>query len=279
MPICRNSARCVTIFAADMENKGKNDRRKVLEFVTAAGEVMLQNGAEVSRTQQTMEIMAQSFGVHSFHGYVLTNGLFASICTEEGCPAQIRSVLQSSVHLGRVEAVNALSRHIAQGKVDLEEAEKQLEQIRNMPLASKRNQVLACGFGSAGFAILFGGIWQDGVIALLVGFLLQLLLLRMEKAGVGRLFTRFWGAAFVAAMTILLFQTGLGANMDKAIIGALMPLVPGMALTLGIRDLIDADFLSGVIRMLDALLTGACIACGTGIVLLVAAYLPGVMPL
>lgn len=255
-----------------------NDRRKVLDFVTAAGETMLKNGAEVSRTQQTMEIMAKSFGVEGFHGYVLTNGLFTSIGSDEECPAQIRSVPQSTVHLGRVEAVNDLSRRIAAQKISLDSAFRELEEIRNIPEVPPWQQVLACGMGSAGFAILFGGIWQDGVIALLVGFLLQMLLIKMSEWGIAKLLTRFWGAIFVVGMTLLLFQTGVGQNMDKSIIGALMPLVPGMALTLGIRDLIDGDFLSGVIRMLDALLTAACIACGAGLVLMLAAWIQGVMP-
>ena len=47
-----------------------NDQQSVLEFVMEAAEVLLKNGAEVSRTQQTMEIMAKSLGVDSFHGYV-----------------------------------------------------------------------------------------------------------------------------------------------------------------------------------------------------------------
>lgn len=253
-----------------------NDPQRVLDFVTAAGELMLKNGAEVSRTQQTMEIMAKSLGVQDFHGYVLTNGLFTSVGADQH-PAQIRSVPASEVHLGRVEALNALSRHIAQGKVDLAGANAELERIRELPYAPSRQQVLACGFGSACFAILFGGMWQDGVVALAVGFCLQLVLLALGRWGANKLFTRFLGAAFVALATMLLFAAGFGVNMDKAIIGALMPLVPGMALTLGIRDLLDADFLSGVIRMLDALLTAACIACGAGLVLLAAASLPGVM--
>ena len=85
-----------------------DNQQRVLHFVTAAGEEMLKNGAEVSRTQQTMEIMAKSLGVEGFHGYVLTNGLFTSIGGEKGCPAQIRSVPSATMHLGRVEALNAL---------------------------------------------------------------------------------------------------------------------------------------------------------------------------
>ena len=253
-----------------------NDQQRVLEFVMAAGEVLLKNGAEVSRTQQTMEIMAKSLGVDSFHGYVLTNGLFASMGTDYGQPAQIRSVPASEVHLGRVEAVNALSRKIAQGHVTLDEAYEELERIKKMPYAPSRDQILACGAGSACFALMFGGIWQDGLIALAVGLGLQVFLLWMGRWGLNKLFTKFLGAAFVALATMLLFLTGFGQNMDKSIIGALMPLVPGMALTLGIRDLIMADFLSGTIRLLDALLTASCIACGVGLVLGLATMIPGV---
>ena len=254
-----------------------NDQQKVLEFVTAAGELLLKNGAEVSRTQQTMEIMAKSLGGENFHGYVLTNGLFTSIGSHAGQPAQIRSVPVSEVHLGRVEAINALSRSIAQGEVGLDGAIARLEEIRCMAYAPSRQQILACGLGSACFAILFGGAWQEGAVALAVGLCLQLMLLWMNRWGANKLFSRFVGAAFVALATMLLYSTGFGTAMDKAIIGALMPLVPGMALTLGIRDLLAADFLSGVIRMLDALLTAGCIACGAGLVLLAAANLPGVI--
>ena len=38
-------------------------------------------------------------------------------------------------------------------------------------------------------------------------------------------------------------------------IGALMPLTPGVALTMSIRDFISGDYLSGTIRLIDALLT------------------------
>ena len=251
-----------------------SDPGQVLRFVTDAGDLMLKNGAEVSRTQQTMEIMARSLGCADFSGYVLTNGVFTSLGAGD-MPAQVRSVPTSAVHLGRVEAINQLSRRLAAGGMGLAEARQELERIRNMPGAPALRQVLACGFGSASFAILFGGVWQDGAVALAVGLALQLVLLGLDRWGAGKLFKCFLGAAFVALGTLAVFAAGFGVNSDKAIIGALMPLVPGMALTLGIRDLIDTDFLSGVIRMLDALLTAACIALGAGFVLALANLLGG----
>ena len=54
--------------------------------------------------------------------------------------------------------------------------------------------------------------------------------------------------------------------MDKIIIGSIIRLVPGVALTNSIRDFFHGDYLSGAIRMLDAFLIGGCIAVGVGFV-------------
>ncbi len=60
-----------------------------------------------------MEIMARSFHLREFHVYVLTNGIFASAGTAE--ISEVRNVPTRTTHLGRVAAVNALSREIARG--------------------------------------------------------------------------------------------------------------------------------------------------------------------
>lgn len=37
-------------------------------------------------------------------------------------------------------------------------------------------------------------------------------------------------------------------------VGAIMPMIPGVAFVNAIRDIADTDFLSGLVRMIDALL-------------------------
>ena len=86
-------------------------RRRIMDFIMAAGQTLLENGAEVFRVEQTMEIMAASFHLREFHVYVLTNGIFASAGTAE--MSEVRNVPTRTTHLGRVAAVNQLSRQIA----------------------------------------------------------------------------------------------------------------------------------------------------------------------
>ena len=106
-------------------------QRRILDLCVDAGETLLANGAEIYRVQQTMEIIARSYGARSFHVYVLTNGLFASM--EDGGAVQsaaVRSTPRVEMNLGRISAVNALSREIVAGRVPLEGAFVRLAQIR-----------------------------------------------------------------------------------------------------------------------------------------------------
>lgn len=63
----------------------------------------------------------------------------------------------------------------------------------------------------------------------------------------------------------------LGTEPSHAIIGTRCP-DPGIAFTMGIRDFVQGDYLSGTIRMIDALLIAASIAIGTGLVLSLYAF-------
>ena len=91
--------------------------RRVLRFAVLMGETLLHNGGEIFRVQDTMERVARAFGEENFHAYVLTNGLFASVDGAVCESSTVRALQPGATHLGRIIAVNALSREIAAGKV------------------------------------------------------------------------------------------------------------------------------------------------------------------
>ena len=128
-------------------------RRRIMDFIMAAGQTLLENGAEVFRVEQTMQIMARSLHLREFHVYVLTNGIFASAGTAE--ISEVRNVPVRTIHLGRVAAVNELSRELAEGRVGLDEAELQLAAARRIPFPRPAAQVLSGTVGSAAFSEKF----------------------------------------------------------------------------------------------------------------------------
>lgn len=54
---------------------------------------------------------------------------------------------------------------------------------------------------------------------------------------------------------------------DNILIGALMTLVPGLAITNALRDLFMGDLLSGIMRMCEAVLTALALGGGVALVL------------
>ena len=242
-------------------------RRRIMDFIMAAGQTLLENGAEVFRVEQTMEIMARSFHLREFHVYVLTNGIFASAGTAE--ISEVRNVPVRTTHLGRVAAVNALSREIAETNMSLGAAQR-------IPFPKDWVQLVSGMGGAFSFAMIFGGDLRSAIAAAVAGLAASGYLLLCGRYSLPGGFQKITTASLITLVCILLCQA-LHTSASHAIIGALMILTPGIAFTMGIRDFVHGDYLSGTIRMIDALLIAASIAIGTGLVLSLYSLLTGVV--
>ena len=71
-------------------------------------------------------------------------------------------------------------------------------------------------------------------------------------------------SAVITKASIAVFGMG---DQTAILIGAIMPLLPGLAFTNAIRDTVNGDLISGVARGADALLKAVAIAAGVGAVL------------
>ncbi len=242
------------------------------------GELLLRSGAEIFRVQETMERVAHAYGVEEYDVYVLSNAIFANAVENgEHTQSKLKFVPGASVHLGRVDAINQLSREIAAGKHTVEEAFIRLKEINRIPYTKTVYMILSCGIGSACFSYLFGGSFCDALAALLCGFILEIFLRILDRRSASKFITNLSSSALVALSAVLLYRLGLGQDLDKIIIGSIIRLVPGIALTTSIRDFLGGDYLSGTIRMIDAFLVGGCIAIGVGVVVMLYILVGGAM--
>jgi uncharacterized membrane protein YjjP (DUF1212 family) len=56
-----------------------------------------------------------------------------------------------------------------------------------------------------------------------------------------RVLKNILGSILVSTVSFILYSMGFGNSIDKIIIGAIIPLVPGVALTTSIRDYFNGD--------------------------------------
>lgn len=244
----------------------QQNEKKVMELALQAGHLLLENGAEIFRVEETIERICRHYGVQSENEFVLSNGIFITGGNErEQYFAKVQHIPVSGTHLDKVAAVNQLSREIEEGKYSLTEAFEILHNIQQMPEKRISTRILASGVGSAAFCCLFGGTLADSLAAFAAGALLYVYLIFFSERHLSKITGNIGGGLLVTLICGALYQLVPGAHMHYMIIGSIMPLVPGVAFTNAIRDMADGDYLSGSVRMLDALLVFLCIATGVGI--------------
>ena len=254
----------------------KLDQRDVLDAAMTAGHILLENGAEIFRVEETIDRICHHFGVQSENAFVLSNGIFLTSGDEhEKRFARVEHIPVRGAQLHRVAAVNQLSREIEEGKYTLPEIREKLEQIRNAPGASKRALVLMSGLGSGCFCLMFGGMWQDCVAAFVIGCLLYLYLLWLNGR-CSKIVENIGGGIIITVCSLLFIHMPFEMDMSHMNSGSIMPLVPGLAFTNGIRDIADGDYISGTVRMIDAVLVFLSVAAGVGCVLSIYHHLPEV---
>lgn len=244
--------------------------QEVMHLAVSAGEILIRNGGEISRVESTMRHIIEAYGIRHYNVYVLANGIFATMETMDsgGTPyVLIRDVNFGIVNLERIAAVNQLSREICRFHYPPGLAMEKMQRCEQLQTYSLLEKSIATGLGCASFTLLLGGRPWDSLAAFFFGGILQLLLYYFRTRSFSRFFYTVAASAFVTLLTVIARALRLPVHGDMVIIGCIMPLVPGLALTNSIRDFFNADYLSGVIHMVDALLTALCIAVGVVLIL------------
>lgn len=257
------------------------DECAVMEVAMKAGRLLLENGAEIFRVEETMERICHHYHVENPSFFVLSNGIFMTSggsfpgggnVLDGGIPggahfARVEHIPVRGAQLDRVVAVNQLSREIESGLYTLAEAEARLCAIARMPGKARWQQILASGVGSACFCVLFGGSLADSAVSFFAGLLLYAYVLLLSAPHMSRMIGNVLGGVLASAACVVFYVLGLGDGLSHMIIGAIMPLIPGIPFINGIRDLADGDYISGSVRLLDSLVTFLCIATGVGVVI------------
>ena len=253
-----------------METRKEADLSEVLEVAAEAGHILLENGAEISRVEDIMSRIASHFGVDSGSFFVLSNGIFTTGSVDKvrqgGGQAQTYANVEfipiRSIQLSKVVAVNRLSYDISYGVCTLEQAKERLRLIRTSAPKPNWEQIAGSALGAAGFCAVFGGGWLDCAAAFVVGALLYAYILFFSSRYLSKIVGGVSNALLTTFLCLLFYRIGFGESLSNMIIGAIMPLVPGVPFVNGVRDLANSDYIAGITRLTDAMLGFFCIALG-----------------
>lgn len=246
---------------------------EVLEVAAEAGHILLENGAEISRVEDIMARIASAYGVDSGSFFVLSNGIFTTGTMDKvpagGGQAQTYANVEfipiRGIQLSKVVAVNRLSYDIAYGLCSLEQARLRLKLIRESPAKPAWEQIFGSALGASAFCAVFGGGWLDCAATFVVGALLYVFILLVSSRYLSKIVGGMANALLATLLCVVFYRIGFGGSLSNMIIGAVMPLIPGVPFVNGVRDLANSDYLAGFTRLTDAMLGFFCIAVGVSL--------------
>ncbi len=242
--------------------------QELLNLSAELGEGLLENGAEIYRVEESVSFLLHAYGMEDSAVFAIPSFLLITLndANEQALTRGVR-VLRHTTDLQAVDQLNALCRRACEEKPALSVLRGRLRAVRERKKSPMILQLAACGLIGGAFTAFFGGSWRDALCAVAVGLLIGLGGYWMDRLRANLFFTNLAVSMLASLAALLLVRAGLGSGTDAIIIGSLMNLVPGVALTNFMQNIIAGDLIAGLTRLAEALMTAVAIALGTALAL------------
>lgn len=240
-----------------------DERRKLIACMLDIGKAMLKSGAEISRVEDTLMRIGKSYGAKRVNAFALASIILVSIEFIDGeeitRTRRIRKGLQND--FSRLEEFNELSRKFCSGKISIDDMSSEILRIMSKT-PSKLLIYSGNALASGAFAMFFGGNIFDALVSALFGLLICFLQYRFTPLCRNSLTFVFIASFFTGLGILFLSELIPVLNADKIMIGDIMLLVPGIAITISVRDIFVGDTITGSMRFVESILSAVALAAG-----------------
>ncbi|MDO5717146.1 MAG: threonine/serine exporter family protein [Tissierellia bacterium] len=241
-----------------------------------AGEIMVRSGSETYRAEDTIRRMLNSRGKPNVATFVSPTVIIIGDRDTDGV-CYVQNISERSSNLEKIELVNTLSRRFVDENITVEEANEELKKIASIKGYPYWLSYLGCTLSCAIFAVLIGGRALDFFAAFIASGIAFHTNNKISEMSHTVFLGNYLASALVSIVALLFYHLGFSANLDSTIVGSVLPLVPGVAFTNGIRDFISGDLISGTARCIEAVMIGIAIAFGVGSVLTLYNFFGGII--
>ena len=235
-----------------------------MEPLHLAGRLIMENGGETCRVEETVLRMGHAFGFREVECFAVPSGLFVSYRKSDGTiETAVKRIRRKGIDLTRIDEVNAISRHLEQEKMSCQEVLSQLKAVERRPSRLSPLQMAgAAAMSTAGWSLMFGGGAWDTVTAFFVGLLIEWVTLLMDKFHMQTLVATLAGGFLAAFLPMAVNRLTGALVVEAAVAGALMPMLPGLAMTNAVQDTMRGDMVSGISSAVSAAMSAVLLAVG-----------------
>ncbi len=243
---------------------------KIVQGILDIGESMLISGAENYRIEDSLYRMCRSYGFVKYDVFVIPSNIQITVETENGdIITQVRHIENADIDFDQLDYMNNLCRYVCNHTPDEEELQKKYQEVKSRPPQHPAAKYFAGIMGGTGFAVFFGCNFKDAIVAVIVSLMIVVVGKWLEKRE-GNLFVYNTILSFLSEVIIVLsVRNGFADHPERIMIGIVMLLISGLSTTNGIREILQKDYISGFINIMNSILGAAGIAVGTALAMLV----------
>jgi uncharacterized membrane protein YjjP (DUF1212 family) len=257
-----------TVGKTELAPESPDNIHAIIQLAAEAGRIVLENGGETNRVEDIVQHVCEIFGVKSASCFATPTGIMLSAIDTEGHTASlIKRIHSRTTNLEKLAKIKNLVYSFSSEEITINGFKARLKDIDQTKQYTKRVNILAACIGAGCFTYVYGGNAYDFIVSFFIGGIIKGVSLFLEHFNVNNFFVNVIGGALTAWIAMFSVQMHFGCNQNEIIIGALMLLVPGLAITNAIRDTIYGDYVSGTSRAVEAFLVAIGIAVGAGVVL------------
>lgn len=241
------------------------DYEKILQGILDIGEEMIVCGSEVSRVEDSIRRMCVAYGCDPYrvNVFIIVSNIQVTVEAPDGkIITQIRQIKRSDVNFDRLDYFNDLSRYVCKHTPDHEKIQERFKIVMNRPTHGLPLKIAGSVLVASSFALFFGGTVRDGISAAVMGVIIVFMEEILKKRETNQIVYHFIVSVVAGIAAILMVSIGLGQHEDLIMMGGIMLLIPGIAMTNSVRDMLIGDIATGMLRLCNAVLTAAAIACG-----------------
>ena len=239
----------------------KENANELLHLFLDIGEKMMKSGAAVNRIEDALQRLGNAYGVKQMNVLVITTSILVTMELQTGeIFTQTRRINGSGTNFTRLEKVNEVSRKCCESPMTPAELDAALENIEGdiKPWLLYFGSAVAAG----SHAVFFGGTFADGVVAAIFGLIICFLQIKLPYICQNNMVFNLMASLLSGVGICLVSKFIPFMHMDKVMIGDIMLLIPGIAMTNSIRDILIGDTISGIMRLIESLLWAAALALG-----------------
>ncbi|MDO6426605.1 MULTISPECIES: threonine/serine exporter family protein [Thalassotalea] len=225
-------------------------------FIIRLGKALHKFGTPAYRLEAHLQSVSQFLGLYA--SFIVTPTSLTFILSDDEENQEYNHLVRvnpGDLDLGALARTDELVDELSSGQRTLTDAIERLDEIVNKPNPyGKVLTFFAFGASSGAFAMLMHTSWNDVFWSTILGLFVCLIVFWAEKSKRVTDMLEPISALLCALFASLITNYDPSINAPLVILSAVIALIPGLALTLGLSELAARNLISGTARVMDAIM-------------------------